>query len=319
MSKTQSVTSSVTTLKLPKNKENLRPLIAADKELSSLFRNEMLRKIGLQQHLREMYKPITEETKAIASKIEEGTTKSSEIATKIEEGTRQASNFEERKSELLKQINEQPKLGEILTLLQNYPEVINYLRDIDYNLAERDNRIIELINKLPDDQQQVLRDYFILRKEPTSPSRRIVPTGASDLYRQLIDANGNIPRTTSILTDSSPEDIQKLKEEVAKDRTVNLYQHNVWNAVNRVLKNTKNEKFISDIKTIRKSKKGQGIQFLPPGTKELKNKLVLALGSYKAGNTNTFNEISAIMDEMRRRGEMSIKDIKGIFKSMKTK
>ena len=306
--------SSVTTLKLPKNKENLRPLIAADKELSSLFRNEMLRKIGLQQHLREMYKPITEETKAIASKIEEGTTKSSEIATKIEEGTRQASNFEERKSELLKQINEQPKLGEILTLLQNYPEVINYLRDIDYNLAERDNRIIELINKLPDDQQQVLRDYFILRKEPTSPSRRIVPTGASDLYRQLIDANGNISRTTSILTDASPEDIEKLKEEVANDKTVNLYQHNVWSAVNRVIKS-----FIRDVKIIRKSKKGQGIQFLPPGTRELKNKLVLALGSYKAGNTNTFNEISAIMDEMRRRGEMSIKDIKGIFKSMKTK
>ena len=306
--------SSVTTLKLPKNKENLRPLIAADKELSSLFRGEMLRKIGLQQHLREMYKPITEETKAIASKIEEGTTKSSEIATKIEEGTRQASNFEERKSELLKQINEQPKLGEILTLLQNYPEVINYLRDIDYNLAERDNRIIELINKLPDDQQQVLRDYFILRKEPTSPSRRIVPTGASDLYRQLIDANGNISRTTSILTDASPEDIEKLKEEVANDKTVNLYQHNVWSAVNRVIKS-----FIRDVKIIRKSKKGQGIQFLPPGTRELKNKLVLALGSYKAGNTNTFNEISAIMDEMRRRGEMSIKDIKGIFKSMKTK
>ena len=219
--------SSVTTLKLPKNKENLRPLIAADKELSSLFRNEMLRKIGLQQHLREMYKPITEETKAIASKIEEGTTKSSEIATKIEEGTRQASNFEERKSELLKQINEQPKLGEILTLLQNYPEVINYLRDIDYNLAERDNRIIELINRLPDDQQQVLKDYFILRKEQTSPSRRIVPTDASDLYRQLIDANGNISRTTSILTDASPVDIEKLKEEVANDKTVNLYQHNV--------------------------------------------------------------------------------------------
>ena len=306
--------SSVTTLKLPKNKENLRPLIAADKELSSLFRGEMLRKIGLQQHLREMYKPITEETKAIASKIEEGTTKSSEIATKIEEGTRQASNFEERKSELLKQINEQPKLGEILTLLQNYPEVINYLRDIDYNLAERDNRIIELINKLPDDQQQVLRDYFILRKEPTSPSRRIVPTGASDLYRQLIDANGNISRTTSILTDASPEDIEKLKEEVANDKTVNLYQHNVWSAVNRVIKS-----FIRDVKIIRKSKKGQGIQFLPSGTRELKNKLVLALGSYKAGNTNTFNEISAIMDEMRRRGEMSIKDIKGIFKSMKTK
>ena len=306
--------SSVTTLKLPKNKENLRPLIAADKELSSLFRNEMLRKIGLQQHLREMYKPITEETKAIASKIEEGTTKSSEIATKIEEGTRQASNFEERKSELLKQINEQPKLGEILTLLQNYPEVINYLRDIDYNLAERDNRIIELINKLPDDQQQVLRDYFILRKEPTSPSRRIVPTGASDLYRQLIDANGNIQKTKSILTDASLEDIEKLKEEVANDKTVNLYQHNVWNAVNRVIKS-----FIRDVKIIRKSKTGQGIQFLPSGTKELKNKLVLALGSYKAGNTNTFNEISAIMDEMRRRGEMSIKDIKGIFKSMKTK
>ena len=82
--------SSVTTLKLPKNKENLRPLIAADKELSSLFRNEMLRKIGLQQHLREMYKPITEETKAIASKIEEGTKQAAqqaeELTQNIQEG-----------------------------------------------------------------------------------------------------------------------------------------------------------------------------------------------------------------------------------------
>ena len=69
----------VTRLKLPKIKENLRPLIAADKELSSLFMAERLRKIGLQQHLREMYKPITEETKAIASKIEEGTKQASQF------------------------------------------------------------------------------------------------------------------------------------------------------------------------------------------------------------------------------------------------
>ena len=69
----------VTRLKLPKIKENLRPLIAADKELSSLFMAERLRKIGLQQHLREMYKPITEETKAIASKIEEGTKQASKF------------------------------------------------------------------------------------------------------------------------------------------------------------------------------------------------------------------------------------------------
>ena len=308
------MTSSVTTLKLPKIKENLRPLINADKEISSLFKAENLRKVGLQQHLREMYKPITEETKAIASKIEEGTGKSSEIATRIEEGTRQTRQLEERRAELLEQIKEQPKLGEILTLLQNYPEVINYLRDKDYNLVERDNRIIELINKLPGDQQQILRDYFIVRNEQLSPSKRIIPAYASDLYKQLIDANGNIAKTKSILTDASDEDIRILKEEVAKDKTVNLYQHNVWNAVNKVIKN-----FISDVKSIRKQKKGKGIQFLPSGTKELKNKLVLALGSYKAGNTNTFNEISAIMDEMRRRGEMSICDIKAIFKSMKTK
>ena len=45
----------------------------------------------------------------------------------------------------------------------------------------------------------------------------------------------------------------------------------------------------------------------------------LAFGSYKAGNKNTFNEISAIMDELRRQGKISIKDIKGIFKLMKIK
>ena len=104
------MSSSVATLKFPKNKENVRPFVNAEKELNSLFQAEKLQKIGLQQHLREMYKPITEETKVISSKIEEQAAKSSEIASTIE-GTRKTSNFEERKSELLKQINEQPKLG----------------------------------------------------------------------------------------------------------------------------------------------------------------------------------------------------------------
>ena len=73
------MTSSVTTLKLPKINENLKPLIKAKKENNTLFKDENLRKVGLQQHLSEIYKPITEETKAIASKIEEGTKQASQF------------------------------------------------------------------------------------------------------------------------------------------------------------------------------------------------------------------------------------------------
>ena len=52
---------------------------------------------------------------------------------------------------------------------------------------------------------------------------------------------------------------------------------------------------------------GDGIIFLPSSIKSMHDKLTLLLGSYQAGNqTSTRNEITAILDELRRRKAISL-------------
>ena len=52
---------------------------------------------------------------------------------------------------------------------------------------------------------------------------------------------------------------------------------------------------------------GDGIIFLPTSIKSMHDKLTLLLGSYQAGNqTSTRNEITAILDELRRRKAISL-------------
>lgn len=65
----------------------------------------------------------------------------------------------------------------------------------------------------------------------------------------------------------------------------------------------------------RKAEKiGTGIKFLPSDTKDLVSEMNRLLGSYIAGNKNTFNEISAISDLLRKRGLISPNMNKKIFK-----
>jgi len=52
---------------------------------------------------------------------------------------------------------------------------------------------------------------------------------------------------------------------------------------------------------------GDGVIFLPSSIKSMHDKLTLLLGSYQAGNqTSTRNEITAILDELRRRKAISL-------------
>ena len=49
-----------------------------------------------------------------------------------------------------------------------------------------------------------------------------------------------------------------------------------------------------------KEKIGGGVIFLPRDIGGLQQKLMLLFGEYHAGNTSTYNEIVAILDELRR-------------------
>ena len=255
----------VTRLKLPKIKENLRPLIAADKELSSLFMAERLRKIGLQQHFREVYKPITEETKTIASKIEEGTKQAAQqaevLTQNIQEGNvyaaeaaRIAAQEAERAAEharVLQEIKSQPKIMEMITLLKNYPNVVKALvEEEDVKLNNRDLEIIKLINKLPDEKLLMLSNYY---KQEPKPKLKKVPFNersfpdASKLFGDLQHANNNHEKIKELLNNASESEIDYLKFETARRNFPNLYNIRTFAIINSFIPN-----FIKDVKKYEK-------------------------------------------------------------------
>jgi len=66
----------------------------------------------------------------------------------------------------------------------------------------------------------------------------------------------------------------------------------------------KNSEFIKSLDA--KSGTGAGVKFLTSNVKLLTNELNRLLGSFTAGNNNVFNDISAITDELRRKGVLNI-------------
>ena len=60
------------------------------------------------------------------------------------------------------------------------------------------------------------------------------------------------------------------------------------------------------------------VEFLPDDSRDLEKELARLLGSYSSGNDSVevFNEINAVVDELRRKGRLSIEDSKRIYKSV---
>ena len=60
------------------------------------------------------------------------------------------------------------------------------------------------------------------------------------------------------------------------------------------------------------------VEFLPDDSQDLEKELARLLGSYSSGNDSVevFNEINAVVDELRRKGKLSIEDSKQIYKSV---
>jgi hypothetical protein len=218
--------------------------------------------------------------------------------------------------------------------------VVKYLvEEENVELNNKDLEIIKLIDKLPDEKLLMLSNYYKqeneLKKQEPKPKVKKVPFNersfpdASKLFGDLQHANNNQDKIRYLLNNASESEIDYLKFETARRNFPNLHNIRTFSIINSFIPN-----FIKDVKKYEKRMHmegkylykpeeefptGKGIKFLPSNYKELKNKSLLAFGSYKAGNKNTFNEISAVMDELRRQGKISIKDIKGIFELMKIK
>ena len=70
------------------------------------------------------------------------------------------------------------------------------------------------------------------------------------------------------------------------------------------------------IKSAKTAKKGTGVKFLPSGKQELIHELFRLIGSYKSGNKNVYNELNAVVDQLRRNGTLSVEQSKKIYKTI---
>jgi len=66
-------------------------------------------------------------------------------------------------------------------------------------------------------------------------------------------------------------------------------------------------------------RKGTGVKFLTGDVNVLLNELNRLLGSFVAENSNIFNEIAAITDELRRKGVLNINLVKKIYRFLTNK
>jgi len=65
-----------------------------------------------------------------------------------------------------------------------------------------------------------------------------------------------------------------------------------------------------------KAFKGKGVRFLSSDPKTLMDRLKILLAEKSAGNNNVFDENSAIADELRRSGALSMKQLKYFYKKL---
>ena len=98
-----------------------------------------------------------------------------------------------------------------------------------------------------------------------------------------------------------------------------LYQGNSPNS--KRAKSSKSQKWLeigSKLwNEINPSKTGRGIVFLPSDPNELVERLQLLIGSKQAGNSNTMNEISAILKELMRMSIIDTQEFELIYNKLK--
>lgn len=284
----------------------LKTLSNQDNLLNNLYYNDRLQKLGLQEKLGEIYTPLTtgmkESSKNIQSKIAET---SQNIVNKIEE-SKPAPPAPVNNSEITN------KLNEIKFLLSNFPNVIAHLiGDKSIPLSESDREVVQTLDELPEEDKKEIVSEF---KENVDMEE--VLAGFFNDDRNIIDPILLNRRKQEELVKYAASSNVKYPKMSPKFRAVAKY----WpDFIDQVI-SARDEDPVSlegALAKEKRKKKGTGIKFLPSDSKDLVTEMNRLLGSYVAGNKNTFNEISAISDVLRKRGLITPEMNKKIFKYMK--
>jgi len=183
---------------------------------------------------------------------------------------------------------------DIITHLSNaFPDLIT---SIDQVKSLLDTKTTEIINKIntKEDAEERFEDAESENSEEYDHLVRLAEARKTDEIKKYLE---NETRSDNLLRFVQQNDI-------------NL-STNPWRQIQIA-----DPVFYKLLKTVKTTKKGTGVKFLPSGKEELMHELLRLMGSYKSGNKNVYNELNAVVDQLRRNGTLSIEQSKRIYKTI---
>ena len=212
------------------------------------------------------------------------------------------------------EIRKQPLIIPLIKSLNNYPKIISFINGEldDSDLDNDEKHILKQIGRVDDTTLKILVEYY---SEPEARSDiesyltkdSGVSNESREIFENVFQANKDEIRQIFLEQDNRDKFLSYLAE-------IN-YQFDLNRKPFTTIK-AANPDFYKEIMELRKAKTGKGafVKFLSSDPKELLNKLNLLIAEKQAGNNNVLNEASAVVDELRRVGAISISECKQLYK-----
>lgn len=278
--------------------QKLQELSNLNHEIENILLGERLNKVNYENELIKKYAPITkvveESSKKIVGTIESSDKNQERRYTESKRDKQERQLARDKKDEELYKLIQNPRLVEVINLLDNYPNVVEFLKgNPNVDLKRADGTIIDLIEKLPEDQVKVLVQYF--KQEPEKVEEVILEKKKepSFLYKDIVSRKYDLNEIEKL----GNKQVNQLINDVAEFGPKDFKKGSKWDKINGKIPG-----FIDAVKKKRKSaSSGSGIHFLSSDINVLVNELNRAIGSFRAGNKNAYNIVSAICDEIRRK------------------
>lgn len=310
---------------------NLLKVSELRKIIKNRFTVKKLQAQGLERDLTQIYKPLAEsQTKNTTDLLTHLSNLSNENNKKLIDFKDTFKNF----PELLASIDQVKSLLDIKTteimnkLKRKDPGVAADISELDHETREFEDALSEItseadtgIDTLSTDQSagkrkkslpgvRKARDY--VEKEATARELLKHEEEASQTtYQHALNASRDKTADNLKAYFNDPEHVNNLIRFVEHNPDIN-FSSNPWRRIKTEL-----PQLYREIKTAKTSKKGSGlIKFLPGNKTDLVRELFRLMGSYKSGNKNVYNELNAVVDQLRRKGVLSIDQSKKIYRTL---
>jgi len=301
--------------------ETAEDVINLRKDLYARSLADKIAKDTAQFNLREVYKPLLEGQK-------EQTEKLAKAQQNMQDA--RAQDLTQKHEELINEIRKQPYTIPLIKSLNNNPKIIDVIngKSDGSDLTGREQNILKEVDKVDDRVLRTLIEFYstprsetliesgietMLSREPMDEEQQV----AKDMFDEILQMKDDPKKEETRLALKELFDKRENQDKLLTYLDTISYQFDLNRYPYTVIKRV-NPDLYNEVKELRKQKMGKGcrsnVKFLSSDPNELFKKLHILIAEKEAGNNNVLNEASAITDELRRLGLLSVGEIKNIYK-----